>query len=144
MAPSRECRQRLTHTTFQLASCCLGFGLIGLGLGCFIDPATSSKMYGIPLDPEDPALRWVKVAGARDASLGIGTLALFIYQPSALRVFAPATLLVAACDAAMTLSGPFPAPFNHLIGVVGIGILSLAAWMDPLLTEGDGYKKLPG
>ncbi|CAE7904675.1 unnamed protein product, partial [Symbiodinium sp. KB8] len=75
----------------------------------------------------------------------VGTLALFFFQPSALRVFAPATLVVAASDAALTIGGPFPAPFNHLMGVVGIGILSVAAWFDPTLTtEGEGYKRISG
>ncbi|CAE7860709.1 Cdc16, partial [Symbiodinium microadriaticum] len=123
----------------------LGIGLVGLGAGCLADPVSSSKMYGMPLEASSPALSWVKVAGVRDICLGVGTLALFFFQPSALRVFAPATLVVAASDAALTIGGPFPAPFNHLMGVVGIGILSVAAWFDPTLTtEGEGYKRISG
>ncbi|CAJ1447785.1 unnamed protein product [Effrenium voratum] len=103
------------------------------------DPVASAEMYGLPLQAKDKALTWVIVAGLRDFSLGVSTLALFFYQPAALKIFAPCTLLVAAGDAAITWGGPFPAPWTHLVGVSGIAALSAAAWLD---ADPEAYQKL--
>eukprot|EP00435_Cladocopium_sp_Y103_P029364 s980_g7.t1 len=134
--------ERLVHFTFQAGTCCLGIGLIGLGASCMTSPVFAAQTYGLPTS--DPlALKWVKVAGLRDLSLGLATLALFVFHPSSLRVFAPSAMLVAMGDAVMTMDGPLPAPYQHVFGSCGILVLSIASWLDRQLDAdgSSGYQK---
>ena len=60
-------------------------GLLSLGLVCCLSPAFAAEMYGLPLPSPNDAmtLAWVRVAGLRDAGLGLAALALFVTQRSA-------------------------------------------------------------
>ena len=73
------------HLLVLIGSNCLAFGLLSLGLVCCLAPALAAEMYGLPLpSPNDATtLAWVRVAGLRDAGLGLAALALFMTQRSA-------------------------------------------------------------
>mmetsp|Transcript_148321 Transcript_148321/g.476286 ORF Transcript_148321/g.476286 Transcript_148321/m.476286 type:complete len:177 (-) Transcript_148321:94-624(-) len=126
------CIAWLAHLVRLLGTACLGFGLLGLGAASIVNPVMASAMFGLPVTTD---LVWVQVAGVRDIALGLGTLAIWMFYRPALRIFTPVTLVVAAGDAVITMQsgGVFPSPFNHLFGVVGISVLSVAAWLDPTL-----------
>eukprot|EP00434_Breviolum_minutum_P006915 symbB.v1.2.006104.t1/scaffold364.1/size219240/1 len=77
-------------------------------------------------------------------ALGVSTLGLLIYNPRALRVFGPGTMLVALGDAVMTRDGPLQEHMHHVIGVIGISLLSIASWFDTKLDPVDAtdYRRL--
>ena len=112
----------------------MGVGLLALGAACLFDPAAASVMYGLPAT-ERHGLRWVVVAGIRDAGLGVATLALQHFSPASIRILAPAVMGIPLADAAATflLGGTAAEAAVHVVGTICIGILSLCAWLDPTL-----------
>ena len=139
----RHCRVRSTamasvgqiaHLLVLVGSTIMGSGLVGLGAMCCAAPATAAELYGLPVQL-DEAVAWVRVAGLRDAGLGVATFALLAYQRPALRYFVPAILLIPLGDAVITWSGTATGAATHLAGTVAIGILSVCAWLDPTLSS---------
>ena len=127
----------IAHLLVLIGSTIMGSGLIGLGAICCAAPATAAELYGLPVQL-DEALAWVRVAGLRDAGLGVATFALLAYQRPALRYFVPAILIIPLGDAVITWStsgGTATAAATHLAGTVAIGILSVCAWLDPTLSS---------
>ena len=128
---------QIAHLLVLVGSTIMGSGLIGLGAMCCIAPATAAELYGLPVQL-DEAVAWVRVAGLRDAGLGVATFALLAYQRPALRYFVPAILLIPLGDAVITWSAPGGTAVGaatHLAGTVAIGILCLCAWLDPTLSS---------
>ena len=82
-----------SHFLRVLGTLLLATGLLALGAMCVVDPHSAAEMFGLPLT-SDGDVRWVAVAGARDAAIGAGTLALHFSEPRVMRVFAPTLLLL--------------------------------------------------
>ena len=128
---------QIAHLLVLVGSTIMGSGLVGLGAMCCAAPATAAELYGLPVQL-DEAVAWVRVAGLRDAGLGVATFALLAYQRPALRYFVPAILLIPLGDAVITWSAPggtATGAATHLAGTVAIGILSVCAWLDPTLSS---------
>lgn len=118
----------------RLGAFLLGAGLIGLGGMCAVMPEAAAQIYGLPSKGDT---RWVVVAGARDFGLGVAALALLAFMPRALRIYAPAILILPLLDAylTITLGGTAMDAATHIVGTAAIGILSACAWLDPSLDD---------
>ena len=129
------------HALRIIGALIMGTGLFALSAICLGRPRFASSMYGLPVGNAGNT-DWVLVAGVRDLGLGIATLALQIFEPRALRVFAPAIMIVPAADAALTLArgGSAADAAIHALGTVAIGILSICAWLDPALGDIKGKR----
>uniref|UniRef100_A0A7S4BCT6 DUF4267 domain-containing protein n=1 Tax=Chrysotila carterae TaxID=13221 RepID=A0A7S4BCT6_CHRCT len=131
----------IAHILRQLGAAIMSFGLIALGVLCFFAPYAAADMYGMPIREETDALGWVVATGIRDLGLGVATCAFAARRPSALRVFVPTLIPVAAGDAWATMMFSSSAEaarmgtLKHLAGTVAICILAVAAWLDPTLDE---------
>ena len=66
---------QMAHLLVLVGSTIMAVGLVSLGAMCCVDPATAAELYGLPVQ-RDEAVAWVRVAGLRDAALGVATLAL--------------------------------------------------------------------
>ena len=122
----------VAHLLRVLGANIMGFGLLALGLMCLVNPQAASVMYGLPAKED---VRWVVVAGIRDAGLGVVTLTLHNKLPVSIRILAPAMAGIPCADAAATFfqGGTAAEAAVHVAGTVCIGILSLCAWLDPTL-----------
>ena len=128
---------QIAHLLVLIGSVIMGSGLIGLGGVCCLAPATAAQLYGLPVQL-DEAVAWVRVAGLRDAGLGVAAFALLAYQRSALRYFVPAILLIPLGDAQITWSAPggtATGAATHLAGTICVGILCACTWLDPTLSS---------
>mmetsp|Transcript_69290 Transcript_69290/g.123399 ORF Transcript_69290/g.123399 Transcript_69290/m.123399 type:complete len:157 (+) Transcript_69290:84-554(+) len=133
----------ISHMLVLLGSTAMSFGLMALGVLCIAAPQFSSKMYGLPLAKlsdtggKSEGIPWVDVVGLRDFCIGVGGLAFFLCQPKALRIYVPVVALVPAGDAVLTISwgGLITGWLTHLFGVVSLGTLAVATWLDPSLDE---------
>ena len=128
---------QIAHLLVLIGSVILGSGLIGLGGVCCLAPATAAELYGLPVQL-DEAVAWVRVAGLRDAGLGVAAFALLAYQRPALRYFVPAILLIPLGDALITWSAPggtATGAATHLAGTICVGILCACTWLDPTLSS---------
>ncbi|CAK9016211.1 Uncharacterized protein SCF082_LOCUS13081 [Durusdinium trenchii] len=123
---------RWVHTAVRVGCC-----FVGLGASCFASPISAAESYGFLTTDED-TLRWVKVTGIRDLSLGVATLALFFLYPPAIRVFAPSAMFVTLGDAVTRLIlRQHSAPYQHHFGSLVLLVLSVCAWLDPRLDMSD-------
>ena len=128
---------QIAHLLVLIGSVIMGSGLIGLGGVCCLAPATAAQLYGLPVQL-DEAVAWVRVAGLRDAGLGVAAFALLAYQRPALRYFVPAILLIPLGDALITWSAPggtATGAATHLAGTICVGILCACTWLDPTLSS---------
>ena len=128
---------QIAHLLVLIGSVIMGSGLIGLGGVCCLAPATAAQLYGLPVQL-DEAVAWVRVAGLRDAGLGVAVFALLAYQRPALRYFVPAILLIPLGDALITWSAPggtAAGAATHLAGTICVGILCACTWLDPTLSS---------
>ena len=117
-----------------LGSCILSVGLISLSFLCVTAPEFSAEMYGLPVQA---AGGWLAAVGLRDFGLGASTLALFLFDRPALRVYVPSLLVVPLGDAAITLwwGGTTIGAATHCLGAVAILLLAIFAWLDPALNR---------
>ena len=125
----------VAHFLRVLGSVILSFGLIALGIVCLVNPEFASIMYGLPVGSASGDMRWVLVAGLRDFGLGVAALALHVFDPGAMRIFAPSLLIIPIGDAILTLQqgGTQLHAAIHVAGSVAIGILSACTFLDPTL-----------
>ena len=130
----------LAHLLYVVGSMCLGVGLCVLGVLCFFLPHTAAEMYGLPLQAEcsAPARQdeaWVLATGFRDLFLGIITLALYLTQPQAMRVYTSCLVPLPLADALLALAYQAEplAVATHLGGTFGVLVLAIAARCDPAL-----------
>ena len=123
---------RAAHILFHIGTCCLMFGLTALGVMSILAPAFAGEMYGVRSSGDGA---WVAIAGLRDIGIAACTLAIYMYEPRALRAFCPALLTIPIGDAMLTLKlgGTLLGALTHLGGVVAIGVLTACAWLDPAL-----------
>ena len=131
----------MAHLLVLVGSTIMAVGLVSLGAMCCVDPATAAELYGLPVQ-RDEAVAWVRVAGLRDAALGVATLALLACHRPALRYFVPAILPIPLGDAALTWSsgGTAMGAATHLAGTVAVSILCVCTWLDPTLSIADHRK----
>eukprot|EP00808_Paulinella_micropora_P029735 g16012.t1 len=132
--------QAVAHYLVVVGAHLLGLGLLALGVLCVVDAVLAADMFGIPLSsPAD--VSWVLVAGLRDLSLGLIVCSLY-FSPhrAALRAVLPGLLVVPIGDAALVLhngeAGLLPCLANHVLGGLGIAVLTVASWFDITLDEG--------
>lgn len=119
--PPPTLRSRIT----TLGTLALALGLLGLGAGALIAPEWSSQTYGVPT--AEPT--WVRATGTRDLLLGLALLTLHRH-PAAQRRLLPILLLLPLVDVVLVLLAghPLVTAAPHIGGVLGIGVLILAAW----------------
>ena len=123
----------------NIGAMCLSFGLCGLGVVCVFAPHDASSLYGLPVKAGGD-VSWVLVAGLRDFGLGLATLMLQVFEPSALRVFVPSIICVPLGDAALTIlqGGTMLDAAMHGMGTIAVTILAVCAWLDPTLGRRTG------
>jgi hypothetical protein len=128
-----------SHFLVQLGSVVMAIGLIGLSIVCTVAPNTASEMYGLSLQDTSG---WLAATGLRDFGLGVSTIALFVFDRPALRIFVPSLLIIPIGDAAITLlwGGSALGAATHLLGAVAILLLAVFTWLDPALDR-RGRKK---
>jgi len=102
----------------------VAIGLIALGTGAVVLPASAAGQFGIPTDDPD-ALAFVRAAGARDVALGCVLLALPGEQDRRRALGCIAVL--GLIDAAIGLGarGPRPAQAIHVAGFVATALIAL-------------------
>ena len=121
----------IAHLLFNIGSVFLSLGLTGLGVLCMVSPGTAATLYGLPSDN----IPWVQVAGLRDLGLGLASISLYLFCPSAMRFYTLAILPIPAGDAYLThvSGGTIDGFLSHSFGIVAIGTLAACAWLDPAL-----------
>mmetsp|Transcript_16835 Transcript_16835/g.27925 ORF Transcript_16835/g.27925 Transcript_16835/m.27925 type:complete len:138 (-) Transcript_16835:257-670(-) len=125
--------QLLARVLFHVGTFCLAFGLAALGALSITTPSSAALLYGLPIASQEYG--FVCVAGLRDFGLAVAVLAIYAFEPRAMRAFVPALMLIPLGDAVLTISlgGTMIGALTHLAGTFAIGILTACAWLNPAL-----------